>query len=70
MTDIFDRASDLEQWQRDEALKIVREHDESTVVSYGCHDCGAALSEARRKAAPHCTRCVECQTDFEAGKNR
>lgn len=65
MTDIFDRASEQEQWLRDQALAVAREHEKSTVVSYGCHDCGEALSEARRNAQPHCTRCVECQTDYE-----
>ncbi|WP_297572606.1 TraR/DksA family transcriptional regulator [uncultured Deefgea sp.] len=70
MTDIFDRASEQEQWLRDQALAQALAHEESTIISLGCHDCGEPLSEARREAVPHCTRCVECQTDFETRKNR
>lgn len=65
MTDVFDRASDLEQWQRDQAIAIAREHEESTVTSLGCHDCGEEIPEARREAQPHCKRCVPCQSAFE-----
>ncbi|WP_047396523.1 TraR/DksA family transcriptional regulator [Chitinibacter sp. ZOR0017] len=68
MTDIFDRASDLEQWQRDKAIAIAREQVESTVTSLGCHDCGEPIPEARRNAQRHCTRCVPCQTKYEKGR--
>lgn len=30
-----------------------------------CQDCGAALSEARRCAAPFATRCLACQMAHE-----
>lgn len=30
-----------------------------------CEECGAAIPEKRRQAAPGCTRCIRCQEDFE-----
>lgn len=30
-----------------------------------CDECGEGIPEARRKAVPGCTRCVDCQEDFE-----
>ena len=30
-----------------------------------CEDCGEPIPEARRKAAPGCTRCIGCQQHFE-----
>ncbi|WP_410499691.1 TraR/DksA family transcriptional regulator [Chitinibacter sp. S2-10] len=65
MSDVFDRATDLEQWQREQALSKALDQPASTVTSLGCHECGEPIPEARRKAAPHCTRCIDCQKDFE-----
>lgn len=39
--------------------------DELRVTSYECEDCGEEIPEGRREAAPGCTRCVRCQTEFE-----
>lgn len=33
--------------------------------SYHCHECGDPIPEARRKAAPGCVRCIDCQTLYE-----
>lgn len=30
-----------------------------------CEDCGGDIPEARRLAAPGCTRCIGCQRRFE-----
>lgn len=30
-----------------------------------CEDCGEEIPEARRNAVPGCTRCRECQDNFE-----
>ncbi|SPD73800.1 Molecular chaperone DnaK [uncultured Desulfobacterium sp.] len=30
-----------------------------------CEDCGAIIPLPRREAVPGCTRCLECQTEFE-----
>lgn len=57
--DVFDRASELETMHRDAALsRIERYQGES---AHHCHECGAEIPEARRKARPGCTRCVKCQ---------
>ena len=32
-----------------------------------CMDCGEEIPEARRKAVPGVTRCIECQFDSECG---
>jgi len=39
------------------------------VVSPGadeCVDCGDAIGEARKKAAPFATRCIQCQLEKES----
>jgi phage/conjugal plasmid C-4 type zinc finger TraR family protein len=33
-----------------------------------CIDCGETIAEARRKAQPGCTRCIECQAFYEKRK--
>ena len=33
-----------------------------------CADCGDDIPDARRLAAPGCTRCVACQTEHENGR--
>ncbi|AUS02672.1 RNA polymerase-binding transcription factor [Vibrio phage 2.275.O._10N.286.54.E11] len=30
-----------------------------------CDDCDAVIPEARRKAAPGCSLCINCQTELE-----
>lgn len=30
-----------------------------------CEECGEPIPEARRTAAPGCTRCIRCQHTFE-----
>lgn len=32
-----------------------------------CEDCGEPIPEARRLAVPGCTRCRDCQEEFEHG---
>ncbi|MCB6182329.1 TraR/DksA family transcriptional regulator [Leeia sp. TBRC 13508] len=66
MTDVFDRASDLEQAQRDAAIAAVREctHSDGESAEY-CNDCGDVIPMKRRLAAPGCQRCVHCQSLWE-----
>lgn len=65
MSDIFDRAQELELRQREEALAAF-----ASTISHGnsyshCDDCGDPIPDARRKAVPGCTRCVDCQSLHE-----
>lgn len=30
-----------------------------------CEDCGEEIPTKRREAQPGCTRCIQCQTNFE-----
>lgn len=70
MTDIFDRAQELEQRQRTEALARFAEGLEVSISLSHCSDCGEPIPEARRNAVRGCTRCVQCQTDAEKALRR
>lgn len=65
MTCPFDRAQDLEQRQRDQAITAalagVRPAGPSLTH---CEDCDHLIPEARRVLGGM-TRCVPCQTTFE-----
>ncbi|MBA8562205.1 TraR/DksA family transcriptional regulator [Citrobacter freundii] len=64
MADIIDNASTLEDLQRDAALSMHR-LNHSAVSATHCEECGDNLLEARRKAYPGCTMCVDCQSEQE-----
>lgn len=64
MADIIDNASTLEDLQRDAALSMHR-LNHSAVSATHFEECGDNLPEARRKAYPGCTMCVECQGEQE-----
>ncbi|MBI1681397.1 TraR/DksA family transcriptional regulator [Citrobacter portucalensis] len=64
MADIIDNASTLEDLQRDAALSMHR-LNHSAVSATHCGECGDKLLDARRKAYPGCTMCVECQGEME-----
>lgn len=71
MTDVFDRATEIEEATRDDAIE--RQHrraglagktaDDSSLV---CRECDATIPEARRHALPGVQTCVDCQTLIEA----
>ncbi|GGY03835.1 TraR/DksA family transcriptional regulator [Paludibacterium paludis] len=65
MTDIFDRAQELEQRQRDAALAAQAARSHRGISLSHCKDCGEAIPEARRVAVPGCSRCFDCQTIAE-----
>lgn len=66
----FDRAQELEQWQRDQAIAAARARLRSTGSSQEeCQGCGDEIPEARR-ALGGMTRCVPCQTNFEKRGHR
>jgi phage/conjugal plasmid C-4 type zinc finger TraR family protein len=66
MTDIYDRAQELEQKQREAALRqqAAVSRPLGTSLTH-CDDCGEAIPQKRRDAAPGCTRCITCQTEAE-----
>ncbi|MDF7701281.1 MULTISPECIES: TraR/DksA family transcriptional regulator [Enterobacter] len=67
MADIIDNASTLEDLQREAALSMHR-LNHSAVSATHCEECGDKLLDARRKAYPGCTMCVECQSNMELRK--
>lgn len=59
MTDQFDRAQQLEEMEREIALK---KHRTFKAVSHlYCEDCNAPIPEKRRQMIQGVTRCVTCQ---------
>lgn len=68
MTDVFDRASDLEEAQREDALDQVRHRVEAQRArpsAEECRVCGARIPVARRRAVPGVQTCVDCQQEIE-----
>ncbi|MGL5668233.1 MAG: TraR/DksA family transcriptional regulator [Shewanella sp.] len=70
MTDQFDRAQQLEQEFRDNALSNQLKHavEQPDINSQGercCLGCGFVIEAARLIAMPNAVRCVECQTAKE-----
>jgi len=49
------------------ALDRQRNRQAAGASGIECSDCGEEIPEARRRAAPGCTRCVDCQEAFERG---
>jgi phage/conjugal plasmid C-4 type zinc finger TraR family protein len=62
--EIIDQASALEEMMRDHAIQDHR-LNHSAVSATHCDECGDKLLDARRKAYPGCTMCVECQGEQE-----
>ncbi len=66
MSDLADRAGDLEEQQRSNALRaqsavvveMPRQNREGKRICLGCEE---RLSQKRLKAEPRAVRCVECQ---------
>ncbi|PHM73811.1 TraR/DksA family transcriptional regulator [Xenorhabdus kozodoii] len=64
MFDVIDRACQ----HADEVLerRIAAHVNRSVGVSvFACEDCGEAIPALRRTQAMGCSRCVDCQADFE-----
>lgn len=64
MTDLFDRAAELELRQREAALAAARTHATGPSLSH-CQDCGEAIPDKRRQAVSGCRRCIDCQQEHE-----
>lgn len=70
MADVFDRAADLEEVQRQDALQAQARRaglDGKTVADSAthCHVCEVLIPVARRRAVPGVQTCVICQGDLE-----
>ncbi|EPV7104188.1 TraR/DksA family transcriptional regulator [Citrobacter freundii] len=63
-SEIIDQASALEEMMRDHAIQAHR-LNHSAVSATHCGECGDKLLDARRKAYPGCTMCVDCQGEQE-----
>lgn len=66
-SEIIDQASALEEMMREQAIQAHRINRDA-VSAVKCEECGDRLPEARRKAYPGCTMCVECQGEQELRK--
>lgn len=69
MADFADDASAVEELQHNAALSAHRINRDA-VSAVKCEECGDRLPEARRKAYPGCTMCVDCQADAEKRNRR
>lgn len=71
MTDIFDRASDLEQKERDASIArrkdLAAAHDAPFEIEGArvCLDCFEPIPEQRLRALATAARCVDCQQSHE-----
>ena len=64
MTEIIDQASALEEMMREQAIQAHRINRDAVSAKH-CSHCDEELPEARRKAYPGCTMCVECLAEQE-----
>lgn len=70
MTDVFDRATEIEEAQREDALQEQARRaglEGKTVADSASHCvvCNGRIPVARRRAVPGVQTCVECQADLE-----
>lgn len=72
MTDLYDRAAEIEQFHRETAIRKQAEKNNPAAVSaYDCEECGEPIPEARRQAVIGCRCCISCQQEIEQyGKTR
>lgn len=73
MTDIFDRASDIEEMHREQSITAARKTNEPPqYIENGivyCIDCGEDIPAGRLNVKPNAARCVACQ-GFQDLKDR
>ncbi len=70
MTDQFDRATEIEEAQREDALQAQARRAGlagKTVADSAevCQMCDEPIPEARRRAVPGVATCIDCQTMIE-----
>ena len=73
MTDIYDRAAEVEELNRRIAIENQRRQSQAAapVSACECEECGEPIPEARRQAIIGCRCCIDCQNEIEQyGKTR
>ncbi len=69
MTDVVDRAKEVEALQRESAIKIARgvSEPEQEIINgrVVCIDCDVPIQAARLTAKPNAARCIHCQQIVE-----
>ncbi|MEZ7785024.1 TraR/DksA C4-type zinc finger protein [Cupriavidus gilardii] len=63
----FELAQQLEQAERDAAIRLVRAQCEGAGTDE-CMDCGGVIPTARRQLVQNATRCTPCQSRIETRK--
>ncbi len=64
MADIIDSASEIEELQRNTAIKMRRPNHQAISATHCC-ECGDPIDERRRLAVQGCRTCASCQEDLE-----
>ena len=64
MADIIDSASEIEELQRNTAIKMHRLNHQAISATHCC-ECGDPIDELRRLAVQGCRTCASCQKDLE-----
>lgn len=66
MTDIYDRATEIEELEREASIARVRAGAaDGRVVTLTCLECGSSINPARVRAVPGVTTCIDCATELE-----
>lgn len=64
MADDIDLAQEITERHLEAAMAGRNQRPAGESLTH-CEDCNKRIPEARRQAAPGCTRCVSCQEHFE-----
>ncbi|EOY4661367.1 TraR/DksA family transcriptional regulator [Escherichia coli] len=64
MADIIDSTSEIEELQRNTAIKMRRLNHQAISATHCC-ECGDPIEERRRLAVQGCRTCASCQEDLE-----
>lgn len=71
MPDDMDRVQEINEQHLADCLDThQRRTSEVSISSEICRECGENIPVKRRQAAPGCTRCIDCQTDYETHIHR
>lgn len=68
MADEVDLANELNAKHQAAALAAHRASRPAGPSARFCLECGDEIPEERRRRAPGCIRCIDCQIEFEKGE--